>query len=119
MTAKFGQSYGFQFPDGTTQATAATPNIATGQTWQNLSASRIADVAYLNSTIRPIQVMIGRGGADSATTTASVGATTSTLVTCAYTAIDRYGGSNTITFIVPPNYFYQVSGTFGGWWESR
>jgi hypothetical protein len=119
MTAKFGKSYGFQFPDGTTQATAATPNIATGQTWQNLGSSRVVSVAYLNSTIRPIQVMIGRAGADSQTTTASVGATASTLVTCGSTTIDRYGGSNTITFIVPPNYFYQVSGAFGSWWESR
>lgn len=55
-------STGIQYPDATTQTTAATPTIGFGQTWVDVVASRAAGTTYTNSTGRSIQVGIRSQG---------------------------------------------------------
>lgn len=119
MTTKFHQTYGFVFPDGTYQSTAIAPNIATGQTWQNMTSQRIVGVMYQNTTLRPIQLIVQRPGGDGATMSINVGDSPDFLYNSVYTAINRYGGALTVTSIVPAGYYYNVTGSQGGWYESR
>ena len=51
-------STGIQFPDATTQTTAAA-GLGDGQTWQNVKASRAINTTYTNSTGRTIYVVVG------------------------------------------------------------
>lgn len=120
MTARFDKLYGFVFPDNSYQSTAVAPNIATGQTWQNMSGQRVVGITYRNTTTRPIQIMAQRPGGNGATLQINVGSDPSNLLKVSGTSIDQYGGSCTVSTIVPPNYYYTLTGSgHGGWYESR
>ena len=47
------------FPDNTTQTSSP---IGVGQTWQNVSGSRVAGTSYQNTTGKPIQVAVSGDG---------------------------------------------------------
>lgn len=51
------KSTGIQFAD-TTQQTTAFLGIGIGQTWQNLTGSRVLSTTYTNSTSRPILISV-------------------------------------------------------------
>jgi hypothetical protein len=91
-------STGVQFPDATTQTTAAN-SIGSGQTWQDVIGSRAAGTTYTNTTGRSIQVGIrSQGGAAILT----VGG-----VVAAQSGINN--ASNFIGAIVPPATTYILS----------
>jgi hypothetical protein len=106
---------------GTNTATlpAATGELSmlgtTGQTWQNLTASRALSTTYTNTTGKPISVMVdGYSSAGAATGTATVnGAAIQT--SSSFSANYRVWTS----FIVPPSasYSFSISGTPVFFWS--
>jgi len=49
------------FGDGTTQSTAYVGALGYGQTWQNVTASRVSGTTYYNTTGRPIYISLSGG----------------------------------------------------------
>jgi hypothetical protein len=117
MVVKVNGTSGLIFPDNTTQSTAGTA-FAANQTWQAFNtSSRASGVTYTNSSGKPIVVVIARYGGDGSTTTIYVGG-----VVAAAIGVDRYGGSETMTTVVPNGSTYSMTnnyGTHSGWWELR
>lgn len=123
MVVKVNGTTGLIFPDNTTQSTAGTA-FATNQTWQAFNTttravgtSYASAPTYTNSTGKPIVVVLGRYGADGSSTTIYVGGNIAGAV-----SVDRYGGSETMTTVVPNGATYSVVnnyGTHSGWWELR
>ena len=92
--------------NGTTW-TSATPagGLGVGQTWQDLSASRLLSTSYTNSTGKPIQVSVGTSGNSAAFIQAVVGGVTIT----GSDNCGTFGGRMYISFIVPNGVSYTVS----------
>lgn len=94
--------------------------IGLGQTWQNMSGSRVANgTSYSNTTGRPIQVIV------TATSAGANGAAT-VFVSGVLIHSNSWGSSvtspQTISFIVPPGNTYSVTLTNYGtplWAELR
>ena len=92
-------------------------SLGVGQTWQ--SVTRTAGVDYQNTTGKPIMVS-ARVGSSATGATAYVGVTTGS-----YVSIGRIADTNTptendtITFIVPPNHYYRITGVPVNWVELR
>ena len=101
-------STGIQFPDATTQTTAAA-GLGDGQTWQDVTASRAINTTYTNSTGRTIYVVVyyqtSQGGATS----------TFTLDGYAYSNyayninIANYWAYNTWAFVIPNGSTYRCT----------
>ena len=100
---------------GTDNATIMTPlrvkqytaanDLGWGQTWQNVAGSRLKDVAYQNTTGRPILVSMVING--STTGNIQVSADNVTYITVA-----AYNGTqSTQSFIVPNGHYYKLLGT--------
>lgn len=89
----------------TTSGTAALTSdiIGVGQTWQNVSASRVSGTTYTNNTSKPIMVVVSIYGINNTATMVVSGITLGTVN-------GNYGGS--ITGIVPVGSTYVVT---GGW----
>jgi hypothetical protein len=76
-----------------------------GQTWQNVLGSRVKDVAYQNTTGRPIFVALVINGSGSGNIQVSADNVT-------YITVAAYSGSQTSqSFVVPNGYYYKVLGT--------
>ena len=97
---------------GTGQTTAATAGaalgaIGVGQTWQNLTGSRVLATTYTNSTGRPIMINVGLN-----TTTANTALLTIGSLTLAGSS---YGVAATnctfVTGIIPSGSTYSVTNT--------
>jgi hypothetical protein len=100
------------FNDGTTQSTAASVSIGVGQTWQNVSSSRVNGTSYQNTTGRAIMVSFGQSHLSE--TQAS-----SDNSTWVQVGRDASGQTYPNQFIVPNNWYYRVA-TAGGarfWWS--
>ena len=101
MSTRIDGTNGIVFPDGTTQATAAT-SVGQSQSWTNVTANRTAGIAYTNSTGKPIMVAV------------SVIAYTGTPAYQCYVGGVKIMESsmpydkNTSSFLVPPGSTYQV-----------
>lgn len=99
------------FNDGTTQTTAATTPVGAGQTWQNVSASRVNGTTYQNTTGRAIMVSLG----NSLTTNVQASVDASTWIN-----VGREVGGSTYPnqFIVPNNWYYRNENAGGArfWW---
>lgn len=99
--------------NGTTWA-SSTPEkgIGSGQTWQDVAASRVSNVVYTNSTSQPIMVMIEISSGSMSIT-----------VGLALIAAPQAANGNTITalsFIVPIGSTYKVVGSgITKWHELR
>lgn len=76
-----------------------------GQSWQNVTSSRVAGTTYTNSTTRPLGLYIYTGVNGS---TFTVDGTT----------LSAHGNSM-IQVVVPSGKTYSFNGAFGGWWELR
>jgi hypothetical protein len=99
------------FNDGTTQSTAASPSVGAGQTWQNVSSSRVNGTTYQNTTGRAIMVSFGQSHLSEAQASADAS-------TWVQVGRDASGQTYPNQFIVPSNWYYRVA-TAGGarfWW---
>ena len=76
-----------------------------GQTWQDMTSSRVANTVYTNSTARPIQIYITT---DENVHYLHVG-----------TAMILTTGLSTVQVIVPSGFIYSFTGVPIYWWELR
>ena len=80
-----------------------------GQTWQDLSGSRQgSSISYQNTTGKPIMVNIH---SDQSIGIAQVSSDNVTFVDVAK-AIDTSNDATTISFVVPSNHYYRLTGSF-------
>lgn len=84
--------------------------LGTGQTWQNLTASRAAGVIYTNTTGRPIFVSVRESGDGTKSLTVDG-------LAVAHGSGTSYDA--TLATIVPNNSTYSFSGAFNFWGELR
>ena len=84
---------------------AATSAFGVGQTWQNMTSSRVSGTTYTNSTTRTIELYIQTGvGGSSVTVGGSVLPT---------------HGSSMVQLVVPIGKTYSYGDSFSAWWELR
>ena len=88
-----------------------------GQTWQDLTASRVVSTTYTNSTGKPILVSYQVSGANSASATATVDG----IIIANVTNNSQYVTRVPMSFIVPNGSTYSIVGTTTGfkWVELR
>lgn len=105
-----------------TQLTARVDSLllGVGQTWQDVSGSRVTDTSYQNTTGKPIMVNVTNTSGNSAYTQFSVSTDDITFVVVS----DQGAGStsrHTHSVVVPNNHYYKVSTGLGvlGWVELR
>ena len=92
-----------------------TMAIGWGQTWQNVTASRLANTAYQNTTGRPIMVR-AHLPEDQQLQVSADGTTWLTLWTA---DADQDAGAVGGGFIIPAGHFYRATGVHGAtsaWW---
>lgn len=102
-------STGVTFNSGTTQPDAA---IGYGQTWQDLTGSRVAGTTYTNTTTKPIMVALGlQSSINSNVALFVVGG-----VTVCHGQVNTPGGNYPVCMsaIVPPGSTYVLNITAGG-----
>jgi hypothetical protein len=91
------------------QALAAMQSLGYGQTWQNVTGSRVASTTYYNTTGRPILVSIA--SRSSSTTNLITATVNGSIIVEAYsyfnTGSATYPGN--LVFIVPPGGSYSVA----------
>ena len=106
--------------NGTAWTSTAPVAIGVGQTWQNVTSSRVTGTTYTNSTGKPIQVNVVMGSYTDA----------AVYMTLTVDGLDvaKYGygragagsnGNGTCTAIVPNGSTYVVTGTWTYWYELR
>ena len=76
-----------------------------GQTWQDMTSSRVSGTTYTNSTTRTIELYIQTGVNGSSVTVGG-----SVLPT---------HGSSMVQLVVPSGKTYSYGGSFSAWWELR
>lgn len=105
------------------QALAALSSIGYGQTWQNVSGSRVAGTTYYNTTGRPIEVTAwgpSSGAGVTVTLTATVNGVVAT--SASYLYPNSLGSGANLAVIVPPGASYSIGvtgGSIAGWTELR
>ena len=88
--------------NGTTWTSAVAPNIGVGQTWQDLSGSRVGNTTYTNSTGKPIFVAVAlQASTAGATIQITVGG-----ITFYGNAGGQIGNASFASFIVPDGVTY-------------
>ncbi len=95
-------------------------SIGYGQSWVNVSGSRSPNTSYENTTSRPIQVVIQSARA----VPVQVSSNGSTWVNVATRMGEPNNYRNMVSFIVPINHYYKISGAtnypvFESWAELR
>ena len=98
-------------------AAIASQLLGVGQTWQNISASRLANTSYQNTTGRTIGVSVVGNDA----TNFQVSVDNSTWISLSEHDADTDLGSQGGTHIIPPGYYYRMSGNYlaDTWMELR
>ena len=87
-------------------------DFGVGQTWKDLTASRVLGTTYTNTTGKPIVVCVrGYLSAGGGQTGKINGETVQSF--SGYSS----GLTSTVTLIVPPGGTYSVSGSKEAWWE--
>lgn len=110
QTVAPGASTNVLTSNGTTWASSTNLAIGVGQTWQNMTSSRTADVTYTNSTGRPIMISVyGSSGANRS------GLLYVDSVLIARTETTGSSGIGTLTAIVPNGSTYIVSAGSTAW----
>lgn len=106
----------------TTQALSAAQgkvlndqSFGIGQTYQDVTASRVASTNYTNSTSKTIFALITSTGGNSMSLSLYINGV---LVQNTNTP-SSYGGTETLAFLVPTGATYQVQGNINKWWEFR
>lgn len=101
--------------------------LGVGQSWQDVSASRVLNTSYRNTTGRPIQVSISVNKGAGASATMSIQVSTDNVN---WTKVVGYGGYSSgggwtfSSMIIPNNVYYRASDTgsgsnITGWAELR
>lgn len=104
--------------NGTSAPTWVNGGLAIGQTWQDVSTSRLANTTYTNSTGKPIMVNVYRT-ATQGTSSASIDVDAgSGFVSVAYVNAETSDGS-TASAIIPAGHDYRFTGAFSVWAELR
>ena len=103
-------STGVTFNSGTTQPDAA---IGYGQTWQDLTGSRVAGTTYTNTTTKPIMVALGLQSSINANNALfTIGGVTVWQGRTNTPGGNYYAGCS---FIIPPGSTYELSYNAGGY----
>ena len=102
--------------------TITSLGVGIGQTWQDLTASRVVTTAYRNLTTKPIVVNILAFTNTTSASHAEVSADNVTYIKVARTV--GTGGGNSTSFVVPVNHYYRATQTggvtsFENWAELR
>ena len=84
---------------------ATTSAFGVGQTWQNMTSSRVSGTTYTNSTTRTIELYIQTG-------------VNSSSVTVDGSVLPTHG-SSMVQLVVPSAKTYSFGGSFSAWWELR
>jgi hypothetical protein len=103
--------------NGTTW-TSSNPMIGWGQTWQDVSGSRLSNTTYTNSTGKPIMVNVYRTASDGTSAVSLEVLVGSTWIAVATVNPDINDGS-TASAIVPDGSDYRFAGAFTRWTELR
>jgi len=94
------------------QALAAMSSLGYGQTWQNVTGSRVSGTTYYNLTGRPIMWVISGALGDSVQPVVNG-------INLAPAASNSASNRNSCTVIVPPGSSYSIVMTIIGWLELR
>lgn len=94
---------------GISLATANSYDIGVGQTWQDVTASRVSGTTYTNTTGKPIQVYVNGNGTGSPVVVVNG-------VQIAYDTVNYFVPP---TFIVPNGATYSVTVAISKWSELR
>ena len=85
--------------------TAVSSSFGVGQTWQDMTSSRVSGTTYTNSTSRTIALYIQTGVNGSSVTVDG--------------GVLPTHGSSMIQLVVPSGKTYSYGGSFSAWWELR
>ena len=111
------------FADATVQNSSAnTHALGTGQTWQNVTASRAFSTTYTNSTGRPIMIAVHGLRTTASTTTLFISLNGGTTFIFCSSANSGGGSQGNGSLIIPAGYTYAVTsgdGTIENWQELR
>lgn len=93
-----------------------------GQTWQDVTSSRVKNTTYTNTSGKAIQVCISLPDANNANPTVTINVNGTNIIQQNYDSGSFFGSTN-LTFVVPNNQTYSVNTTNGGniglWAELR
>ena len=85
--------------------TTVSSSFGVGQTWRNMTSSRVSGTTYTNSTTSTIELYIYTGANGSAITVDG--------------GVLPTHGSSMIQLVVPSGKTYSYGGSFSAWWELR
>ena len=119
VTPALGTPSAVVLTNATGTANSLNAGIGINQTWTN--PTRAVATVYQNTTAKPIMVNVWTQG-DRIVTQLIVGTTSSPTTTIAYFHTDTGTNNvrNTVSGIIPPNYYYKVTisgGSLLGWAE--
>ncbi len=97
-----------------TVETIDSHTIGRGQTWQDVTASRVADVEYTNLTGQPIMVIVAHGNITGTTSGILYAGPLSSSI-----PLGDSRGQGAIPAIIPPGWHYKYSGSITTWVELR
>lgn len=104
---------------GATAPEWAAGPVGVGQTWQDVTGSRVIDTSYQNTTGKPIMVSVICANVSSSNVTLEVSVDNTTWVTV-FSSGNTAGSFLCATTIVPPSHYYRYSGTaISAWRELR
>lgn len=92
-----------------------TQALGQNQTYQDVTASRVVNTDYTNTTGRPIFVSVNAGGAQRSLALIVDG------ITVSASGVDGSlsNNGNDVQGIIPPGSIYRVNNTFSTWIELR
>lgn len=97
-----------------TQAFATGQDLGVGQTWQNVTGSRVSGTTYTNSSVKPISVSVSNNATSGNNGTVVVGGVTILVIA------EGTDSNQAINFIVPNNTTYSVTlASIANWSELR
>lgn len=106
-----------------TPATLSAATVGMGQTWQDVSGSRVAGTTYTNSTGKPIMVSISLNYSSGSSSTGTLVVGGVTVSNAAATTLGGATFKTVLTAIVPNGTTYLISGlsgaTVSNWTELR
>jgi len=90
---------------------AQSTDVGVGQTWQNLTSSRVSGSTYTNTTVKPIQVAV--------TQEYDIGYFYINGQQVAKNGNSANNITSTFSFIIPVGSTYRFVGKLNAWWELR
>jgi hypothetical protein len=100
--------------NGSAWVSAASAGVGINQTWQDVTASRVANTEYTNDTLRPIVVNVYRANSSTNADLIVDGITVATI-----NPSTNPSSGSTISIIIPVGSVYKFTQTFEFWVELR